>query len=91
MARWVQLEGNALLYTVSLLTCMGFLLIGYDNGLMGGLVNTPHFDSTFNIDTDSKVGTDMIALIVAIVSLPYHTPQHQHLTPRALHPNLFLL
>lgn len=30
----IQLEGNALLYTVSLLTCLGFLLIGYDNGLM---------------------------------------------------------
>lgn len=29
-----QLEGHALLYTVSLLTCLSFLLIGYDNGLM---------------------------------------------------------
>ncbi|EME42715.1 hypothetical protein DOTSEDRAFT_175986 [Dothistroma septosporum NZE10] len=60
------LEGNALLYTVSLLTCMSFLLIGYDNGLMGGLVNTEHFDSTFNIDVKTDSGTNMIALIVAI-------------------------
>lgn len=59
----VQLEGNALLYTVSLLACMGFLLIGYDNGLMGGLVNAPSFDGTFNIDTDSNYGTNIVALI----------------------------
>jgi len=38
----VVLEGNALLYTVSLLACLGFLLIGFDNGLMGGLVNGRH-------------------------------------------------
>ena len=30
----IRLEGNALLYTVSLLACLGFLLIGFDNGLM---------------------------------------------------------
>lgn len=65
---WLQLEGQALLYTVTTLTCLSFLLIGFDNGLMGGLVNTTSFDNTFNIDTNSKSGTDMIALIVAIVS-----------------------
>ncbi|KXT10568.1 hypothetical protein AC579_9168 [Pseudocercospora musae] len=62
----VQLEGNTLLYTVTLLACMGFLLIGFDNGLMGGLVNAPSFDGTFNIDTDSNYGTNIVALIVAI-------------------------
>lgn len=30
----MALEGNALLYTVTLLACLGFLLIGWDNGLM---------------------------------------------------------
>jgi hypothetical protein len=34
-----QLEGNALLSTVALLSCLGFLLIGYDNGLMVRAVN----------------------------------------------------
>jgi hypothetical protein len=29
-----RLEGSALLSTVALLSCLGFLLIGYDNGLM---------------------------------------------------------
>lgn len=63
------LEGDALLYTVSLLTCLSFLLIGYDNGLMGGLVNTKHFDATFAIDTKTSSGTNMIALIVAIFEI----------------------
>lgn len=30
-------QGQALLLTVSVLTSLGFMLIGYDNGLMGGL------------------------------------------------------
>lgn len=63
-----QLEGNALLYSVSLLACLGFLLIGYDNGLMGGLVGAQSFYNTFKVDQDTDAGTDMIALIVAIVS-----------------------
>lgn len=28
------LEGNALLYMVTLLACLGFLLIGFDNGML---------------------------------------------------------
>lgn len=60
----LRLEGNALLYTVTTLTCLGFLLIGFDNGLMGGLVNGGAFDSTFDIDTNSESGTNVVALIV---------------------------
>lgn len=30
------LEGHALLSTVTVITSIGFLMIGYDNGLMGG-------------------------------------------------------
>ncbi|EKG10593.1 Sugar/inositol transporter [Macrophomina phaseolina MS6] len=40
---------------------MGFLLIGFDNGLMGGLVGATAFNDTFN-----KPGATMIGLIVAI-------------------------
>lgn len=65
----VLLTGNKLLYSVSLLACSGFLLIGFDNGLMGGLVNTPHFDSTFNINPKSSAGANIIGLIVAIVCI----------------------
>ncbi|MCJ1246521.1 hypothetical protein MMC30_003729 [Trapelia coarctata] len=43
-----KLQGTALLAAVTTLTSMGFLMIGYDNGLMGGLVNGPAFNSTFD-------------------------------------------
>lgn len=32
-----ELRGPALLATVTTLTSLGFLMIGYDNGLLGGL------------------------------------------------------
>lgn len=64
-----RLEGDTLLYTVTTLTCLGFLLIGFDNGLMGGLVNGAAFDRTFEIDTDTSSGTNLVALIVAIYEI----------------------
>jgi hypothetical protein len=45
----LQLEGRSLLTAVTTLTCLGFLLIGFDNGLMGGLVNSAAFKGTFHI------------------------------------------
>ncbi|KAL1311500.1 hypothetical protein AAFC00_001623 [Neodothiora populina] len=63
------LRGNTLLYTVTLLTCLSFLLIGFDNGLMGGFVNGKAFTETLGIDPDSSAGTNMIALIVAIYEI----------------------
>ena len=33
----VELRGSALLAAVTTLTSLGFLMIGYDNGLFGGL------------------------------------------------------
>lgn len=56
-----ELQGRALILTVSVLTSLGFMLIGFDNGLMGGLVNSPSFISTFDAP-----GSDMIGLIVGI-------------------------
>jgi hypothetical protein len=56
----IHLEGNALLATVTTLTCLGFLLIGFDNGLMGGFVNSPAFTGTFGIDTKTNAGTNMV-------------------------------
>ncbi|PVH68750.1 general substrate transporter [Cadophora sp. DSE1049] len=56
-----ELRGRGLLGAVTVLTSLGFLLIGFDNGLMGGFVNGKAF-------TDSFDGPDatMIGLIVAI-------------------------
>jgi MFS family permease len=65
----LHLESNALLATVTTLTCLGFLLIGYDNGLMGGFVNSPAFTGTFGIDTKTDAGTNMIALVVAVYEI----------------------
>ncbi|KPM46120.1 hypothetical protein AK830_g403 [Neonectria ditissima] len=60
----VELEGRALILTVTVLTSLGFMLIGFDNGLMGGLVNSPAFNSTFD-----SPESDMIGLIVAIYEI----------------------
>ena len=65
----INLEGNALLYAVTLLTCLGFLLIGFDNGLMGGFVGGKSFTGTMNINADSSAGASMIGLIVAIYEI----------------------
>ncbi|QDS76990.1 hypothetical protein FKW77_005892 [Venturia effusa] len=56
-----QPRGRALLASVTALTSLGFLLIGFDNGLMGGLVNGTAFKDTF--DTPSST---MVGVIVAI-------------------------
>nr|POE48082.1 sugar transporter stl1 [Quercus suber] len=65
----IVLEGSALLHTVALLSCLGFLLVGFDNGLMGGLVNGAAFDRTFGIDATASSGANLIALIVAIYDI----------------------
>jgi hypothetical protein len=57
----MELQGRSLILTVSVLTSLGFMLIGYDNGLMGGLVNTSAFKDTFD-----SPDADMIGVIVAI-------------------------
>ncbi|KAE9963023.1 hypothetical protein BLS_009764 [Venturia inaequalis] len=44
-----------------MLTSLGFLLIGFDNGLMGGLVNGTAFKDTFNSPSSTMIG-----VIVAI-------------------------
>ncbi|KAG6022428.1 hypothetical protein E4U41_002265, partial [Claviceps citrina] len=56
-----ELQGRALLFAVTALTSLGFMLIGYDNGLMGGLVNSPAFSRTFDSPSSAMVG-----VIVAI-------------------------
>ncbi|KAM0212469.1 hypothetical protein ACHAPQ_008396 [Fusarium lateritium] len=60
----MELQGQSLILTVSVLTSLGFMLIGYDNGLMGGLVNTSAFKTTFN-----SPDSEMIGVIVAIFEI----------------------
>lgn len=63
----MELQGQSLILTVSVLTSLGFMLIGYDNGLMGGLVNTTAFKDTFD-----SPDSDMIGVIVAIYESKFH-------------------
>lgn len=65
----IRPDGTALLISVTTLTCLGFLLIGFDNGLMGGFVNSPAFTETFGIDAKTGGGQSTIALIVAIYEI----------------------
>lgn len=53
----LELQGRALLLAVSVLSSLGFLLIGYDNGLMGGLVDAPAFNDTFDNPSATMIGT----------------------------------
>ncbi|THY25785.1 general substrate transporter [Aureobasidium pullulans] len=64
-----ELEGNGLLYTVTAISCLGFLLIGFDNGLMGGFVNSDAFTTSMSIDKNTSSGTSLIALIVSIFEI----------------------
>jgi hypothetical protein len=65
----MELQGQSLILTVSVLTSLGFMLIGYDNGLMGGLVNTTAFKDTFD-----SPDSDMIGVIVAIYESKFYFP-----------------
>ncbi|KAK8844532.1 hypothetical protein IAR55_006379 [Kwoniella newhampshirensis] len=56
--------GQSLLYTTTVLTALGFMLIGYDNGVMGGVINNPPFQSTFGHPSSGLLGT-----IVAIYEI----------------------
>jgi hypothetical protein len=75
-----ELKGRSLLVTVSILTSLGFFLIGFDNGLMGGLgthvlprlaaitkrlIMTLVNGKAFN-DTFGNPNATMVGLIVAI-------------------------
>ncbi|UPL04283.1 hypothetical protein LCI18_015217 [Fusarium solani-melongenae] len=78
----MELQGRGLILTVSVLTSLGFMLIGYDNGLMGGLgkkaacidawlpqINERLVNTTAFKDTFDSPGSDMVGLIVAIFEI----------------------
>jgi sugar porter (SP) family MFS transporter len=59
-----KLRGNVLFGCVTALTALGFMQIGFDNGLMGGLVGGKPFNQTFN-----SPNATMIGLIVSIMEI----------------------
>ncbi|KAI9608554.1 hypothetical protein H4Q26_004737 [Puccinia striiformis f. sp. tritici PST-130] len=54
---WNNLRGSRLLSVISLLTALCFMLIGYDNGVIGGLTNAPAWNRTFNNPTGNELST----------------------------------
>ncbi|KAK9241587.1 general substrate transporter [Lipomyces tetrasporus] len=52
----MKLQGNALLAAVTALTALGFMQIGFDIGLMGGLVSQRAFNDTFNSPSPTMLG-----------------------------------
>ncbi|KAH9812867.1 general substrate transporter [Melampsora americana] len=58
------LQGQALILTVSTLTALSFMLIGYDNGVIGGLTGSPAWNRVFDSPTGSALST-----IVAIYEI----------------------
>ncbi|KAK9364880.1 general substrate transporter [Lipomyces kononenkoae] len=51
-----KLRGNTLLAAVTTVTALGFLQIGFDIGLMGGLVNERAFNDTFDSPSPTMLG-----------------------------------
>ncbi|MCO5585460.1 hypothetical protein L7F22_039393 [Adiantum nelumboides] len=52
----VGLRGPYLLSVITACCATGFLLVGYDNGVFGGLVEAPSFNSTFNYPSENMIG-----------------------------------
>ncbi|KAJ8101575.1 general substrate transporter [Lipomyces tetrasporus] len=52
-----RLRGSSLLYSTILLSSIGFSLVGYDNGLMGGFINGDPFNRTFQYPDASLLST----------------------------------
>ncbi|OAV91415.1 hypothetical protein PTTG_05679 [Puccinia triticina 1-1 BBBD Race 1] len=58
---WESLNGSRLIFVISLLTALCFMLIGYDNGVIGGLTNSPAWNETF----DSPTGSDLSTIVAS--------------------------
>lgn len=71
-----MLTGNALMALIVACTSSGFLLIGYDNGVMGGLVNNAPFLTSFNLD--AKKNATAIGTIVAIYEYVFERTPAPH-------------
>lgn len=66
-----ELRGRGLLIAVSVLTSLGFLLVGFDNGLMGGMVNGKAFNDTFGNPDATMVGV-IVAIYEGMCSFGAH-------------------
>ncbi|CAE6432083.1 unnamed protein product [Rhizoctonia solani] len=58
------LEGRTLLATVTTVTALGFMLVGYDVGVLGGLIENESFKRSFGYPGAALLGTIVAALEV---------------------------
>ncbi|PWN45642.1 hypothetical protein IE81DRAFT_339222 [Ceraceosorus guamensis] len=56
------IQGDALMMFVTCFSAMGVLLMGYDQGVMSGIITGPYFKTYFNHPTSYEIGT-MVAIL----------------------------
>ncbi|KAL1963995.1 hypothetical protein VTN77DRAFT_7541 [Rasamsonia byssochlamydoides] len=64
---YLGLKGNGLLTGIALSSGMGFILFGYDDGVIGGLLTSPSFESVFNLSS-SLEGTVTSLFIIGCLA-----------------------
>ncbi|KAJ6509426.1 general substrate transporter [Mycena vitilis] len=57
-----RLVGQPLLYAISIFASLGVFLFGYDQGVMSGIINGPHFVKYFKDPTAGEIGI-MVAVL----------------------------
>ncbi|QKX55457.1 uncharacterized protein TRUGW13939_02550 [Talaromyces rugulosus] len=64
---YLGLKGNGLLTGITLSSGMGFVLFGYDDGVIGGLLTAPTFEAVFNLSSNMQGTVTSLFIIGALV------------------------
>ena len=64
--RYLGLYGRPLSLTISTICTIGFLLFGYDQGVMSGLITHPNFNSTFPSTRDNSTMQGLVTALYEI-------------------------
>lgn len=62
MPKYLGLRGRPLVYAVNVVTANSYLLFGYDNGLLSGIITSPEFFKVYGTLSPSLQGT-VVALL----------------------------
>ncbi|CED82529.1 hexose carrier protein [Phaffia rhodozyma] len=69
--RWMGLRGNKLVNAITVTATMGFLLFGYDQGVMSGIINAKQFGTDFYQVRSSGADDEFHATIQGTVTAVY--------------------